>query len=76
MRNTQRISQIRADETTERRAARLEDTRLRARQTRFVASDLFRNQQNERDRLKYVNEKHLINGKHDSEVRTQVITSV
>ncbi len=38
----QRMAQVRADETAERRAARLDDARLRARRTRSAASDLLR----------------------------------
>ncbi len=50
--NRQRLTQILASEPAERRAARLEDARVRARRSRFAASDLLRSQQNERDRLR------------------------
>ena len=39
-------------EPPERRAARLEDTRLRARQSRSAATDLVRSQWNERERVR------------------------
>ncbi len=51
--NRQRMAQVRADETAERRAARLDDARLRARRARSAASDLLRSQQNELDRLRF-----------------------
>jgi len=50
--NRQRLSQIRASEPAERRAARLEYARERSRRSRFAASDDLRSQQNERDRLR------------------------
>ncbi|GFS38733.1 hypothetical protein NPIL_609411 [Nephila pilipes] len=43
------MAQIRAKETAERRAARLDDVRLGARQSRSAASNLFRSQQNKHD---------------------------
>jgi hypothetical protein len=43
-RNRQRMAQIRAEEAAERRTARLEDARLRARRSRSTASDLFHSQ--------------------------------
>ena len=51
-RNGQRIAEIHAEESADRRAARLEYARLRARQSRSAASDLLRFQQSERDRLR------------------------
>ena len=51
-RNRQRMAQIRVEETAERRAARLEDARLRAQRSRSPVSDLLRSQQNERDKLR------------------------
>ncbi|XP_015419231.1 PREDICTED: origin recognition complex subunit 4 isoform X3 [Myotis davidii] len=57
-RNRQRMAQKRAEEAAERRAARLEDARWRARRarraqrSRSAASDLLRYQHNERDRLR------------------------
>jgi hypothetical protein len=51
-RNRQRMAQIRTEESAERRAARREDARLRARRPRSTASDLLPSQQKERDRLR------------------------
>jgi hypothetical protein len=51
-RNRQRMAQIRAEESAERRAVRLEDARLRARRSRYAALDLLRSQQNEREQQK------------------------
>ena len=45
-------AQIRAEEAAERRAARFEDARLRARRSRSATSHLFRFQQNEFNRLR------------------------
>jgi hypothetical protein len=44
------MARVRAEESAERRAARLEDGRLRARRPRSTASGLRRSQQNERNR--------------------------
>jgi hypothetical protein len=49
-RRAERMARVRADKSAERRAARLEDARLRDRRSRSTASDLRRSQQNERHR--------------------------
>lgn len=63
-RNRQRMAQIRAEEAAERRAARLEDARLRARLSRSAASDVLRSQQNERDRLRVAERRQRVSANH------------
>ncbi|GFT88551.1 uncharacterized protein NPIL_518321, partial [Nephila pilipes] len=47
----QRMAQIRAEETAEQHATRLEDARLRVRQSRSATSNVLRSQQREHNRL-------------------------
>ncbi|GFX72924.1 hypothetical protein TNCV_1752311 [Trichonephila clavipes] len=51
-RNRLNTIQMRQAEPEERQAARLEDARLRTLQSRSAATDLFRYQQNERERVR------------------------
>lgn len=51
-RNRLNTNQMRNTEPAERRAARLEDARFRAQQSRSAATDLVRCQQNERERVR------------------------
>ncbi|GFT54617.1 uncharacterized protein NPIL_359641, partial [Nephila pilipes] len=49
--NRQRMAQIRAEEAAEKHAARLEDARLRVRQSRSATSNVLRSQQREHNML-------------------------